>query len=413
MAHILLSCICAISPLEVSMDNVEALLAATQQLGNAAASYGQYKQGEDALEQNQNQFSANLEELKREYDSTMAFANLQHSQQMDFANRQLQANKDIANQNFNLSKEYQEKNLSLQQQAFDYQKLLNNTMMEREDNAIQRQVADYAKAGFSPLAAIGGNGASAGSMSTHSPSQINAPQYDMSGINQAAGVYVDFAKQYAALSMTARQDYSRNRSQLAEKHNSEITASRIALQQMRADMRYKNQSASTELFNAAVNYKDSLLNREYLRNQINEQPNEYKRAQEEHDWYQKNGYYSRGFEPYIVSIIDKLSDKLDKNNDGTSLDEAGQFIKDKGGEISNFVSHQWDKLYDSTKEKIMSIDDKKLQVAASFYWSCIFSNTKLGKLTKGAAALYNLGKSAYEKISEPKSNGDYSFIKLY
>lgn len=301
------------------MDSTEALLAATQQLGNAVANYNDYRQGEEALEQNQNQFSANLEELKREYDSTMAFANLQHSEQMDFANRQLQANQDIANQNFNLSKEYQEKNFGLQQQAFDYQKFLNSTMMEREDNAIQRQIADYTAAGFSPLAAIGGNGAAAGSMSTHSPSQINAPQYDMSGINQAAGVYADFAKQYSALSMTARQDFSRNRSQLAEKHNSEITASRIALQQMRADMRYKNQAASTQLFNAAVNYKDSLLNREYVRQQTDS-------LKKETSWNEKHGY--RNTNPYsdIARAIESIIPALEKNH--PKVNEVTEKVKE-------------------------------------------------------------------------------------
>lgn len=53
----------------------------------------------------------------------------------------------------------QQKNWETQ---FNYQKELNNTQMAREDNAIQRSVADHQAAGFNKLLAVGNQSASGG-----------------------------------------------------------------------------------------------------------------------------------------------------------------------------------------------------------------------------------------------------------
>lgn len=49
-----------------------------------------------------------------------------------------------------------QQNLQMQQQENEYQHQLQNTIMEREDNAIQRQVADSRAANISPLANMSG-----------------------------------------------------------------------------------------------------------------------------------------------------------------------------------------------------------------------------------------------------------------
>ena len=91
-----------------------------------------------------------------------------NADQKDLAEKQLKLNTDVANQNYALSKE-----------QFEYQKQLNNLQMEREDSAFQRQVADLQKAGLSPLM-VAGNGATSNPLTSGT-----APQFDMSGINQA------------------------------------------------------------------------------------------------------------------------------------------------------------------------------------------------------------------------------------
>lgn len=71
-----------------------------------------------------------------------------------------------------------QENFNLQQAQFEYQKDLNNTVMDREDNSMQRQVSDLKAAGISPLALT--NGASATPLTS-----ANAPLHDISGIQTA------------------------------------------------------------------------------------------------------------------------------------------------------------------------------------------------------------------------------------
>lgn len=63
------------------------------------------------------------------------------------------------------------KNFDMQQEQFKYQKELNEKVMQREDSAIQRQVADMQKAGFTKWGA--GSGASSSSLVSAPAPQSN------------------------------------------------------------------------------------------------------------------------------------------------------------------------------------------------------------------------------------------------
>lgn len=86
----------------------------------------------------------------------------------------------LAKNQLDLTEKTATENLNLQKEQFNYQKELNDLTMQREDTAMQRQVADLKAAGLSPLMLSGG--ASANPLTS-----ATAPQFDVSGINQAIG----------------------------------------------------------------------------------------------------------------------------------------------------------------------------------------------------------------------------------
>lgn len=79
-------------------------------------------------------------------------------------------------------------NYNQQKKAFDYQKELNQTMMSREDTAIQRRMADLKASGLNPLLALGTPGASASSGTVGT-----APQFDTSLQNKFNEIRMAFS----------------------------------------------------------------------------------------------------------------------------------------------------------------------------------------------------------------------------
>lgn len=65
----------------------------------------------------------------------------------------------------------------------DFRDQVYKETKEREDTAVQRRIADMAKAGISPLASVGGAGASAGG------SSVSAPMVSANGANPFRGVF--------------------------------------------------------------------------------------------------------------------------------------------------------------------------------------------------------------------------------
>lgn len=103
--------------------------------------------------------------------------------------RNIRAQKNANEANEALQREMNQQNQANWQAEFDYTKQQNELTRQREDNAIQRQVADAESAGISPLAVAGSGGASS-SVVNSAPSApemkapfVQTPQSDLSVMN--------------------------------------------------------------------------------------------------------------------------------------------------------------------------------------------------------------------------------------
>lgn len=97
-------------------------------------------------------------------------------------------------------------NYKLQKNQLDYQKSLQNIMFQREDNAVQRRVADLRAAGLSPVLAAGSAASSGPVVSTQTPQKESglsaylalAQIHTMLAQQQKAQTEADIAKQSLA-----------------------------------------------------------------------------------------------------------------------------------------------------------------------------------------------------------------------
>lgn len=107
---------------------------------------------------------------QRDHDSYIAEQNWQLQRETNEQNFGLQ--RDIANENFALQRDIAQQNLGFQQQNLDWQRYAQQHTWNREDNAVQRRVADLQAAGLSPTLAAGS------AAQTHTPISTQAPQMD-------------------------------------------------------------------------------------------------------------------------------------------------------------------------------------------------------------------------------------------
>ena len=298
------------------------------------------------------QTDAAIQSSQKQYEQELQWQREKYATDMDFANRQLQAQTDIANKNF-----------GLQQEQFQYQKDLNELQMQREDNAMQRQVADLKAAGFSPLAAIGGSGSAAGSLNAGT-----APQYDGTGIGAAAGQYLDLARQYASL-----------HADLSSKNNDAKLGARMALAQMQADLHFKGQNMATQYFNAAVNARNKNLQNQALQEDITTK-------KYQNDWYKEHGYSQ-------VTLATVLSDFLNNSN-----------VKNAEQKIFDFVGGNLDTASEKLTDVVQNVGNASKEVK-----EFITSDEK--RYDTGKAIADKIGSAANQKVYNSLPEDQQKYIK--
>lgn len=168
----------------------------------------------------------------------------------------------IAKDNLDFNKSVSEQNFTMQNNQFEYQKQLNDKIMQREDNAMQRQVADLQKAGLSPL--MVSNGASATPLTSAS-----APQRDTTQINQAMNNMFSAYNDYYTRKLNRQNFALQNRVQTAQAY-SQLAESKLNMEKskieksiLETDLKYyqnhpeRNLGIQQVLMNLAAKYLEN------------------------------------------------------------------------------------------------------------------------------------------------------------
>lgn len=109
-----------------------------------------------------------------------------------------------------------DKNVALQREQFEYQKQLNQTAMDREDNAVQRRAADLMSAGLSPTLAAGS------AAQTAHMSSAPAPQHDVDHRANAHAIASQIAMGLQLENMVAQNSYLKAQENLVTSQQNRI-----------------------------------------------------------------------------------------------------------------------------------------------------------------------------------------------
>lgn len=163
-----------------------------------------------------------------------------------------------------LQNQTDKKNYKLQKEQFEYQKSLQQTMFEREDNATQRRAADLQAAGLSKTLAAG-NAAQAGPVVKTDVPQMASKGREMAMQTgqQTFALALDIARARADISKTmADEAVSRQTARkigLDSQYAEETMTDRVLLQTVNLDtkkLEYDNKVLDTELKNLGIQIQE-------------------------------------------------------------------------------------------------------------------------------------------------------------
>ena len=265
--------------------------------------------------------------------------------QLQLLEEQNKAQNQIARENIDWQKEAAYNNLALQQAQFDYQKRLNESQQIREDTAIQRQVADLAAAGLSPLMVSGGS-------STSVLSAPNAPQLDTSGISTAQGSYLNLAQQYSALRQEALSNSQNRRTSITNSLSSNKQGAAFALANLVRNVTLDLNQRYLNLQNFRLNALHTLKQNQLIDEQI-------KSSKSQRNWNEAHGYRRESLADYLVAILNAYKAPDDIVNDIKTL------IEENKEPIQNTVEKVQD-VIESSKEIPKKVENKVNEVLETY-----------------------------------------------
>lgn len=136
----------------------------------------------------------------------------------------------------------EKQNFQLQEETFDYQKELQQTIFDREDSSVQRRVADLEGAGLSPILAAG-QGASAGQAINVTAPQRESKSAEMLSKLDMSGATLDLLQKKENISQTKAQ---------TEKIRTETKGSAVSNEYAVSTLQDRIQSASLAVQNSRI-----------------------------------------------------------------------------------------------------------------------------------------------------------------
>lgn len=316
-------------------------------------------------QQNINNVNAILQQqaLQEQIKSNEKITQNTNNENQHIAQQNIVSNENIAKQNIQYQKEINAQNI-------EYQKAENEITRQREDNALQRKLADGLKAGLSPLGALGFTGANS--------SVLTSPQLDGTGtgnalnsllssnnsaLNTLIGANSSTNNNLMNNNNSARQSYSQRKQEAHLNYISQLNAyseRKMAITQQHNDMIAKSLESAMNVMEKAKEYK--LYKQQLKQNDINYNISEQQlqNLKESHngqiiqneinkskaDWYKLHPYQEISTTQVLYEIFNSLNEKY---NNGKSINETINSLSPK--EIKETVTKTIDETLTKYKEK--------------------------------------------------------------
>lgn len=153
------------------------------------------------------------------------------------------------------SKKIADENLKFSKEQYDYQKRLQQTIFDREDNAVQRRVADLKAAGLSPVLAAGSGAGAGQAVSTV------APHAETPEINIGLGEKVQAVLNAKSALQQIQNQKEQNNLVKAQKSYYDAQVAKVA--QESANLETANATQQFNLDVAKQEFADYLYNRQF------------------------------------------------------------------------------------------------------------------------------------------------------